>query len=225
MALAASAVSGTLAHLPYYVEVLGEGAVVTVEITLGSLVIALLLGLSLAIMRTSRIPLARPLVATYVEIFRDIPPLTQLFIIYFGLTYVGIRLNPFPAAIVGLGLNGSAYCAEIFRSGFSALHHGQREAAAAAGMTPLATMRFIILPQAFRITLPPLANYAIGLIKDTAVASAVAAPEILFRARNLTSETFETPVIYLLVAIIFFCLTFPLARLAEHLERRRKAQW
>ena len=92
-------------------------------------------------------------------------------------------------------------------------------------MTPLATMRFIILPQAFRITLPPLANYAIGLIKDTAVASAVAAPEILFRARNLTSETFETPVIYLLVAIIFFCLTFPLARLAEHLERRRKAQW
>ena len=224
MALASTAVSGTFAHLPYYVEVLSEGALVTIEITLGALVIAFVLGLSLAIVRTSRIPLARPLIALYVEIFRDVPPLTQLFIIYFGLTYIGIRLDPFPAAIVGLGLNGSAYCAEIFRSGFSALHHGQREAAAAVGMTPLKTMRFIILPQAFRITLPPLANYAIGLIKDTAVASAVAAPEILFRARNLTSETYETPLIYLLVAIIFFCLTFPLARLSEHLERRRIAQ-
>lgn len=224
MALAAAATPGTFAHLPYYLGVLGEGALVTVEITLGALVIAVVLGLGLAIIRTSRIPLARPLVATYVEIFRDIPPLTQLFIIYFGLTYIGIRLDPFPAAIVGLGLNGSAYCAEIFRSGFSALHHGQREAAAAVGMTPLKTMRFIVLPQAFRITLPPLANYAIGLIKDTAVASAVAAPEILFRARNLTSETFETPLIYLLVAIIFLCLTFPLARLSEYLERRRKGQ-
>ena len=85
-------------------------------------------------------------------------------------------------------------------------------------------MQFIVLPQAFRITLPPLANYAIGLIKDTAVASAVAAPEILFRARNLSNETFQTPLIYLLVAIIFLCLTFPLARLSEYLERRRKAQ-
>ena len=224
MALASTAVSGTLSHLPYYVEILCEGAVVTIEITLGALVIAFVLGLSLAIVRTSRLPLARPLIAIYVEIFRDVPPLTQLFIIYFGLTYVGIRLDPFTAAIVGLGLNGSAYCAEIFRSGFSALHQGQREAAAAVGMTPLKTMRFIILPQAFRIALPPLTNYAIGLIKDTAVASAVAAPEILFRARNLTSETYETPLIYLLVAIIFFCLTFPLARLSEHLERRRMAQ-
>ena len=224
MAQAAATVPGTFARLPYYLEVLGDGARVTIAITLGALVIAVVLGLTLAILRTSRIPLARPLIATYVEIFRDIPPLTQLFIIYFGLTYVGLRLDPFPAAIVGLGMNGSAYCAEIFRSGFSALHHGQREAAAAVGMTPLKTMRFIILPQAFRITLPPLANYAIGLIKDTAVASAVAAPEILFRARNLTSETYETPLIYLLVALIFLCLTFPLARLSEYLERRRKAQ-
>lgn len=224
MATSAATVPGTFARVPYYLEVLGTGAVVTVEITLGALVIAVVLGLVLAILRTSRIPLARPLVATYVEVFRDIPPLTQLFIIYFGLTYVGIRLDPFPAAIVGLGMNGAAYCAEIFRSGFSALHHGQREAAAATGMTPLMTMRFIVLPQAFRITLPPLANYAIGLIKDTAVASAVAAPEILFRARNLSNETFQTPVIYLLVAIIFLCLTFPLARLTEHFERRRTVQ-
>ncbi|MCB1883207.1 MAG: amino acid ABC transporter permease [Geminicoccaceae bacterium] len=210
-------------RVPYYIGVLLKGATVTVGITLGALAIALALGLALAVLRTTRLPLARPFVRSWVEVFRDIPPLTQLFIIYFGLTYVGIRLDPFTAAVVGLGLNGSAYCAEIFRSGFSAVHHGQREAAASIGMTPMRAMRFVVFPQAFRVTLPPLANYAIGLIKDTAVASAVAAPEILFRARNLTSETFETPLIYLLVAILYFCLTFPIARLVDRLEARRKA--
>lgn len=210
-------------RVPYYIGVLLQGAGITVMITLGALLIAIVLGLALAAFKVSRVPGARAFVDGYVEVFRDIPPLTQLFIIYFGLTYIGIRLDPVPAAIVGLGINGSAYCAEIFRSGFAALHHGQREAALAAGMTPTMAMRFVILPQALRITLPPLGNYAIGLLKDTAVASAVAAPEILFRARNLTSETYETPLIYLLVAILYFCLTFPLARLVNHLERKRRS--
>lgn len=214
---------GGIANIPYYLAVLLEGAVITVSITLGALAIAIVVGLALAAFKTSRVPGARYFVDAYVEVFRDIPPLTQLFIIYFGLTYVGLRFDPIPAAIIGLGLNGSAYCAEIFRSGFAALHHGQREAAAAIGMTPWMAMRYVVLPQALRITLPPLGNYGIGLLKDTAVASAVAAPEILFRARNLTSETFETPLIYLLVAILYFCLTFPLARAVDRLERRRRS--
>lgn len=213
---------GLIARILYYASVLFEGVGATVAITAGALSIAVVLGLALAMLKVSNLPAARFCVNAYVEVFRNIPPLTQLFIIYFGLTYVGVRLEPLAAAIIGLGLNGSAYCTEIFRSGFSALHHGQREAAAAAGMTPAKTMRFVILPQALRITLPPLANYAIGLIKDTAVASSVAAPEILFRARSLTSETYETPLIYLLVAILYFCLTFPLARWADRLERKRK---
>lgn len=214
---------GVLQRFEYYIGVLLQGAGVTISITIGALAIALVLGLALAALKVSRIPLARPFVDSYVEVFRDIPPLTLLFLIYFGLTYVGVRLDPVPAAIIGLGLNGAAYCAEIFRAGFAALHHGQREAAAAVGMTPGMAMRYVILPQAFRITLPPLGNYAIGLLKDTAVASAVAAPEIIWRARNLTSETFETPIIYLLVALLYFCLTFPLARWVNYLERKRKS--
>jgi len=214
---------GTLGRYEYYVSVLLQGAGVTVLITIGALAVALVLGLALAALKVSRLPLARPFVDSYVEVFRDIPPLTQLFIIYFGLTYMGLRLDPIPAAIIGLGLNGSAVCAEIFRAGFAALHHGQREAALAVGMTPGMAMRHVIVPQALRITLPPLGNYAIGLLKDTAVASAIAAPEILFRARNLTSETFETPVIYLLVAVLYFCLTFPLARWVNYLERKRRS--
>ncbi|HUR43695.1 MAG TPA: amino acid ABC transporter permease [Aestuariivirga sp.] len=214
---------GGIDNIPYYLGILLQGAGITVTITLGALAIAVVLGLVLAAFKVSRIPFARGFVDIYVEIFRDIPPLTQLFIIYFGLTYIGIRLDPIPAAIVGLGLNGSAYCAEIFRSGFAALHHGQREAAAAIGMTPGMAMRHVVLPQALRITLPPLGNYGIGLLKDTAVASAVAAPEILYRARNLATETFETPLIYLLVAVLYFCLTFPLARLVDRLERKRRS--
>lgn len=204
-----------------YVEVLLQGAGVTVAITAGSFLMAVAIGLVFAVVRTFNIRGINALIAVYVEVFRGIPPLTLLFICYFGLTYVGIKLNPLPAAIIGLGLAGGAYCTEIFRSGISALHQGQREAAAAIGMTPLMAMRFVILPQALRITLPPLGNYGIGLIKDTAVASAVAAPEILFRARNLTTETFDTALIYALVAIIYLAMTFPLARWVAWLEKKR----
>lgn len=204
-----------------YLLVLLQGAGITIVITVGAFLIAAVVGLALAMVKTSGLPVVSILVNAYVEVFRGLPPLTLLFIVYFGLTYVGIRLDPLPAAIIGLGLSGSAYCTEIFRSGISALHHGQREAAAAVGLSPLRAMRFIILPQAFRITLPPLGNYAVGLIKDTAVASAVAAPEILFRARNLTTETFDTPLIYLLVACIYFAMTFPIARWVGFLERKR----
>src|SRR5690606_34927420 len=93
---------GGLANVPYYLQVLLEGAVVTVSITLGALLIAVTLGLALAAFKTSRLPGARFFVDAWVEVFRDVPPLTQLFIIYFGLTYVGLRLEPVPAAIIGL---------------------------------------------------------------------------------------------------------------------------
>ena len=130
---------GPFDRVPYYIGVLLEGATVTVSITLGALAIAVALGLFLAILRTSRFPLARFLVRAWVEVFRDIPPLTQLFIIYFGLTYVGLRLDSFTAATVGLGLNGSAYCTEIFRSGFSALH--SRPASRAISARPMMPTR------------------------------------------------------------------------------------
>ena len=131
-------------------------------------------------------------------------------------------MEPMPAAILGLSLIGGAILTEVFRSGFEALHHGQREAALAVGMTPGMAMRHIILPQAIRITLPPVGNYAIGLLKDTAIVSAIAAPEIMFYARNLVTSTFETTLVYSMVAILYFCLSFPLARVVSRLEARRK---
>lgn len=199
------------------------GAGTTIAITVASLAVAIVLGLALALVRLLGIRPVNWLIGTYVEIFRNTPVLAQLFILYFGLPYVGVNIEPFTAAVIGLGLNGGAMLTEVFRAGLSAIHHGQREAALAVGMTPWTSLRFIILPQTWRITLPPLGNYAIALLKDTAVVSAIAAPEIMFWARNLVTSTFETTLIYVLAALLYFCLSFPLARLVDRFERQQRA--
>lgn len=199
------------------------GAVTTVEITFTSLVAAIVIGLGLALLKLTRFRPLHWLIDAYVELFRNTPVLVQLFLIYFGLAYVGVKVSALPAAIIGLSLNGGAILTEVFRAGLAAIHHGQREAALAVGMTPWASLRYIILPQTWRITLPPLGNYAIALLKDTAVVSAIAAPEIMFYARNLVTSTFETTLIYILAAALYFCLSFPLARLVDHFERQQRA--
>lgn len=199
------------------------GAMTTVAITLASLAVAIVLGLSLALIRLLNIRPVNWLIASYVEVFRNTPVLAQVFIIYFSLPYLGLKIDPFPAAVIGLGLNGGAMLCEVFRAGLNAIHHGQREAALAVGMTPWMSLRHIILPQTWRITLPPLGNYAIALLKDTAVVSAIAAPEIMFWARNLVTSTFETTLVYILAALLYFCLSFPLARLVERFERQQRA--
>jgi His/Glu/Gln/Arg/opine family amino acid ABC transporter permease subunit len=199
------------------------GAVTTVEITILSFLAAIFIGLLFALLKLSRFRLLTFLIDAYVEVFRNTPVLAQVFIIYFGLAYTGIKIASLPAAVIALGLNGGAILTEVFRSGLGAIHHGQREAALAVGMTPMATLRYIILPQTWRITLPPVGNYAIALLKDTAVVSAIAAPEIMFYARNLVTSTFETTFIYILAALLYFFLSFPIARLVDRYERRQKA--
>ncbi len=218
----ASVIPG-LEHAGRIVLILLGGAVVAVEITLGALVVALALGLVLAVAKASKLPILQRTVDVFIEVFRSVPALTQLFILYYGLAYLGVKIASFPTAVIGLGLIGAANLAEVFRAGFAALHHGQREAALAVGMTPLMAMRHIILPQAWRIVLPPIGNYAIHLIKETSVVSAIAAPEIMFFARQLISNTFETTLVYVLTATLYFCLSFPLARIVDRLERRRRA--
>jgi His/Glu/Gln/Arg/opine family amino acid ABC transporter permease subunit len=199
------------------------GAVTTIEITLAALVLATVIGLSFALLKLTRFRALHWLIDAYVELFRNTPVLAQLFIIYFGLAYLGFKVAALPAAIIGLGLNGGAILTEVFRAGLAAIHHGQREAALAVGMTPWTSLHYIILPQTWRITLPPLGNYAIALLKDTAVVSAIAAPEIMFYARNLVTSTFETTAVYILAAALYFCLSFPLARLVERFEKRQRA--
>lgn len=198
------------------------GSITTVTITLSSLVFAIILGLVLALIRLLNIKVVNALISTYVEIFRNTPVLAQLFILYFGLPYMGIKISPFLAATIGLSLNGGALLSEVFRAGLGAIHFGQRESALSVGMTPWMSLRYIILPQTWRITLPPIGNYAIALLKDTAVVSAIAAPEIMFYARNLVTRTFDTTFIYILAALLYFCLSFPLARIVDRFEKNQK---
>ncbi len=209
-------------RLPYFLEVLAGGAVTTLQVTAGALVLAIAVGLVLALAKISRVWPLRAFATSYIELFRGTPALTQLFVIYFGLAEAGIYFQPLQAAIIGLGLNGGAYLAEVFRAGIQAIHRGQMEAALSIGMTPRSAMLHIVLPQAVRIVLPPIGNYAIGLLKDTAIVASVAAPEIMFRARNLVMETYLSMQIYLLVALLYLAMSLPLSHAVARLERRMR---
>jgi polar amino acid transport system permease protein/cystine transport system permease protein len=207
---------------PYFLKVLGLGAMTTVGLTLASFVVAVLLGFLLALMRLSRSLWLRSAASLYLELFRNVPILTQLFILYFGLTHLGLTLPATVAAIIGFGLNGAAILCEVFRSSINTVDRGQGEAASAIGMTRRMAMRIIVLPQAIKVALPGMANFAIGLLKDTSLASAAAVPELAFKARMLVSETYQTNLIYLMVAVIYLILSLVLARLGNRAESRLK---
>lgn len=195
----------------------------TVTVTVGGFIVSVILGLLFAGARTGRNPALRWLAYAYVEVFRAVPVLTQLFIIYFGLGAIGIKLNPVPAAIIGFGINGGANLTEVFRAGIEAVGRGQAEAAHALGLSRMWSMIHVIMPQAFRVSLPSLVNFLIGLLKDTSLASAVAAPEVSFNAHMLVDRTFLSTQIYLLVAVLYLVISFPLAVLGRRLERRLAA--
>lgn len=197
------------------------GAGVTITVTLSSLLIAVTLGFALAVLREfPKNRLLNLLIDAYVEFFRNIPALSHLFILYFGLAAVGVRITSIPAAIIGLGLIGAAVTCDIYRSGFLALGRGQIEAARAVGMTPIQTIQYILSPQAIRIALPPLGNYALQLMKDTSIVSAIAAPEIMFFARSMVTSSFQTTLIYSSAAVIYLLMSLPLAWGVKRLETK-----
>ncbi|HIN17443.1 MAG TPA: amino acid ABC transporter permease [Gammaproteobacteria bacterium] len=204
-----------------------KASVVTLQVTAGSLALALVLGIFVAVARISSFKLLSYPALIYTDVMRGTPALVQLFIIYFGLSDLGLEFDPISAAIIGLGLNGAAYVGEIYRAGIVAIHRGQIEAALSLGMTPVRAMRYIILPQAVRIVLPPLTNYAILLVKDTAIISTIAAPEIMFEARRIVQATFMHSVsgqIYLMAALIYMAITLPMSYVAKRMEMA-KAAW
>jgi His/Glu/Gln/Arg/opine family amino acid ABC transporter permease subunit len=207
----------------YFLTTLLGGLPETVTVAIGSFLFALVFGLVIALLRISPWRVLRFLAIAYIEFFRGTPALVQLFVIYFGFPDVGFQPSPFEAAIIGLGLNGAAYLAEIYRAGIESIHRGQMEAALSLGLTPWRAMRYIVLPQALRTMLPPITNFAIVLLKDTAIVFAVGVVEIMALARNLVTETLQSAVIYLIAGLIYLCRTIPMARLAAHLERERQA--
>ncbi len=200
-------------------EGLVAGLGVTVLVALSSLAIGLALGFALSLVREfTRTRAAHFAIDAYVELLRNIPALTHLFILYFGLASLGLRLSSIAAAILGLGLIGAAVTCDIFRAGFRSLPKGQVEAGLAVGLTPRQTIISILAPQAMRIALPGLGNYAVQLVKDTSVVSAIAAPEIMFFARSMVTSSFQTTLIYATAAGLYLLLSLPLMQCVRVLE-------
>jgi polar amino acid transport system permease protein len=203
-----------------YGPYIAKGALVTLELTAAAMAVAIPLGLVCALMLLSgRRLLALP-ARIYVEIIRGTPAIVVLFLIYFGLPNIGIILSPFMGATVALGVLGGAFCAELFRAGIQGVPRGQVEAAHALGMGYRTTMRRVVLPQAARLVLPPLTNTSIQMLKDTSLVVTIGVADITFRAYNVATATFQAMPIYLIAAVIYLAMAYPLSLAVRMLERR-----
>lgn len=198
---------------------LATGLQVTAQLGAVSIAAGLALGLSVALVRLyGWLPL-RFVARIYIDIFRSIPLLVLLIVVYYALPFVGLRLSPFMSAVCALTVVSGAYTAEIFRAGIEAIPRGQFEAAQALGLGFRHTMTDVVLPQAVRIVIPPLTNNSINVIKDTALASVVAMPDLLKQATQAQAlEANPTPLI--VAAMIYIACLWPLVLFVGRLERR-----
>lgn len=206
-----------------YAGLLWKALVMTVWVSFWANILSILIGTGVALLRISPLRALRWLGTIWIEVIRNTPLLLQLFLIYFASPQFGIHFTGFQAAVLGLGINTSAYVAETVRAGIQAIPKGQIEAAKAVGMTSRMTMLHIILPQAIRITVPPLANTLILLIKNSSLVSLVTLTELMRAADVIIANTFKPFESYLLIGALYFVINFALSRLTSYLERRMQA--
>ena len=199
------------------------GAVVTVKITALSVALGVIIGLFVGVARICHVAPLRVLAAIYVDFLRGTPLLVQIFLIYFALPVItGQRVDPFFAAIASCGINSGAYVAEIFRAGIQSIDAGQMEAGRSLGMSWMQTMRYIIVPQAFKRVIPPLGNEFIALLKDSSLVSVIGFEELTRRGQLIIARTSGSLEIWLSVAIIYLAMTLTISRFVAYLERRYK---
>ena len=199
-----------------------QGLGITVMLGVVSIVLGLAGGLLLALLRLYGPALVRAVARIYIDVFRSIPILVLLVLVYYALPFVGVRLSSFSSTVLTLSLVSCAYSAEIFRSGIEALPKGQFEASEAMGLSFFNTLRDVVLPQAFRIVVPPLTSYCINVLKDTALASVVAMPDLLKQATQAQALAANpTPLIG--AALLYLLLLLPLVRLVGYFEARHSA--
>ncbi len=203
-----------------YLPLLGRGALITLELSIVAMTLAVLLGLFLALSRLYAPGVIRALAAAYIELVRGTPLLIQLFLIFYGLPHAGIRFSPMLAAILGLALNYSAYEAENYRAGIQSIPGTQMEAALALGMTRLQALRHVIVPQAMRLVIPPVTNDFIALLKDSSLVSVITMVELTKAYSQLASIHYDYLGIGLLAAAMYFMIGLPFVRLARFAERR-----
>jgi polar amino acid transport system permease protein len=180
-------------------------------------------GLGILLARVSSRPWLRKSAEIYIGLFQGTPLLMQLFLVFFGLPLIGMRIEPWSAAVVGLTLCASAFLAEIWRGGVEAIPLGQWDAAKSVGLHYVEEMRLVILPQAFVITRAPMVGFLVQLVKMTAVTSIIGFEELMRASNAINNATFEPFTVYGLVALIYFAMCFPLTRYARHLQLRMRS--
>ena len=222
-----------MADLLHGIYVAAQGIGTTLTVTAGALIMGLVLGLVMALGKMSKHRILKWPAAVYVEALRGTPLFVQILILAYGAPMLvnqvsggAARFNWEPMILAGLiacGINSSAYMAEIIRSGLQAIDYGQTEAARSLGMTQGQNMRYIVIPQAFRVILPAMGNEFVTLIKETSILSFIGIVEITRQGILWASRDFKAFPAYLGVAVVYLCLTIPLSRLVAYAERRMAA--
>ncbi len=219
-----------LEWLANLVELLGmawpfllQGAMYTVLFAAVSMVLGLILGFSVAVVRVTKVPVVSQIAAVYVSAFRGTPLLVQIFVLYYGLTSVGIEFTPVTAGILALTLNVAAYLSESMRGAILGIDKGQWEAGLSVGLTWGQTLWNIITPQALRLAVPSLSNSLISLIKDTSLISVITVTELMLATKEVIAETFQPLPLYLAAAGIYWLLSALFERVQKALENRLTA--
>jgi His/Glu/Gln/Arg/opine family amino acid ABC transporter permease subunit len=202
--------------LPYLLQ----GAVLTIGISAAAMLLALVLGMAAALVSQLPWRMARGLIRAYVEVFRNTPLLIQIFIVYFGLPQLGLKLSPFLSGLSALTLYTAAYNTEIFRAGLEAVPKGQHEAARSTGLSPLQEAVHVIIPQAIRISFPALGNNLVSLVKNSSLVSIIGMVELMFVANDISFNNFRSFEIYGAAAVLYVILVLTLTKILNLTESR-----
>ncbi len=204
-------------------KILIPGLTVTIPLTAIAFSCAMLIAVAAAIVQFAWVPVATQLCRFYIWIFRGTPLLVQLFVVFYGLPKVGVRIEPFPAAVIVFSFNEGAYCAETVRAALEAVPAGQLEAGLCAGLSYLQTMRRIVLPQAMRTAFPPLSNSLIAMVKDTSLAANITVVEMFRATEQINARVYEPLALYIEVGLIYLLFSTVLTWLQRVGERKLSA--
>ncbi len=192
----------------------------TLQLSVYSILLGTIIGLLITTLKLTKIKVFQIFAEIYISIIRGTPLLLQLFFIFFVLPSIGIKINAFMSAVIGLAIHSGAYISEIFRGSINSIHYGQEEAARALGMTKFQAFAHIILPQAFKRSVPALGNQFIIAIKDSSLASAITITEIILKTRQFVSATYNPFPIFLIAGIYYYIIISVLTKMLMWLERR-----
>ena len=201
-------------------KILIPGLTVTVPLTIISFSLAMVIAVAVALVQFANVKVLKPVARFYIWIFRGTPLLVQLFVVFFGLSRVGIVLEPFPAAVIVFSLNEGAYCAETVRAALESVQAGQLEAGLCAGLSYMQVIFRIVLPQAMRTAFPPLSNSLIAMVKDTSLAANITVTEMFMATQRIVARTYEPLMLYLEVGLIYLMFSTILTKLQRVGEKK-----